>query len=83
MATLKLFKDEYPDDLDFLDVVEVLSESEVVNFSLDLKDSQRDKLGEFFNRDGVKYKFAERYVKLLSSEHPVPDWVYKIREWIG
>ncbi|MEG3116746.1 hypothetical protein R3F72_16650, partial [Salinicola sp. 4072] len=37
----------------------------------------------FLNCDGVKYKFAERYVKLLSSEHPVPDWVYKIREWIG
>lgn len=53
-------------------------------YCLDLKDSQRETLLNFFDSDGIKYKFAKRYIDVCNSTpHKTPAWIVEISEFLG
>lgn len=79
--TLKEFKDNYPDLLNFIkdDFVALEIPS---HFALDLRPSENSKLEAFFDKDNNKYEFAKRYSKMISSEYVVPDWIQELRNQV-
>lgn len=79
--TLKTFKEEYPDFLDFVD--NDSEKPEIASYyAMDLSISQCEKLTMFFDDDHVnKVRFAERYIekaKLLNGKNP--GWVDFLKE---
>jgi ABC-type Na+ transport system ATPase subunit NatA len=77
--TLSSFTNEY----NFLDFVETLAvaDNNPESFSaFDLKPSQRDLITTFLDTGNNKFKFAERYIELLSAEDIIPSWIQEIRQ---
>lgn len=79
--TLKSFKEEYPDFLDFVD--NDSEKPEIASYyAMDLSISQCEKLTMFFDDDHVnKVRFAERYIekaRLLNGKNP--EWVDFLKE---
>lgn len=48
-------------------------------YALDLKESERESLTNYFDSDGTKYRFAKKYVELCQSEKfQIPLWISEI-----
>ena len=50
--------------------------------AMDLRDSEKRKIEEFFNQNKGEYKvlFAQEYVKeMCNSEYKIPDWIQEIK----
>lgn len=82
--TLKTFVEDY----DFL--IELIKNKNFDNdkisyFSMNLRPDEELVLDDFFNRNGIKYEFAKRYIflnELLSDkERPAPVWLEEIRNY--
>jgi len=52
-------------------------------FGIDLRDSERKLIDKFFDTDNNKFVFANRYVKKLTHDSFVPEWIEEIQEIIG
>lgn len=48
--------------------------------ALDLKKSEKEAIVRFFDADNNKYRFAMKYIELMSEEDSIPDWIREIRE---
>ncbi|EBK7421149.1 ATP-binding protein, partial [Salmonella enterica] len=48
--------------------------------ALDLKLSEKEAITRFFDADNNKFKFARKYVELMSEENSIPSWINEIRE---
>lgn len=81
--TLQEFKDEYSENLQFLDRLSDLKEitEDCSYYALDLLQAERDKLKDFFGRDNNKFKFAETYIKKAENT-TTPAWIEEIKGWI-
>lgn len=75
------FKNEYPDELGFLDNVVVIPDC-ASYYSLDINLSQIKKITDFFDKDNNKFNFAQKYVSRISDDYSVPEWVDEIKSWI-
>ena len=80
--TLLSFKDQYPQELNWLTKsVEEITE-EVSYFALDLRTSEWDALNDFFDKDNNKFLFSQRYIENIDGNHVVPNWINEIRGWL-
>ena len=80
--TLLSFKDDYTEELAFLNKnIEDISD-QVSYFSLDLRDSEWESLNRFFDKDNNKYHFAKRYVQNIDEGHTIPNWILEIKKWL-
>ncbi|MBL5926875.1 AAA family ATPase [Enterobacter asburiae] len=50
--------------------------------ALDLKVSEKEAITRFFDADNNKFRFAKKYVELMSEGNRIPDWINEIREVI-
>lgn len=79
---LVFFKDKYPNELSFVDDVDV---PEIASgFALDLKRSEYESLDVFFNANNGKNKvfFAQKYVELMAEgSYVIPSWVIAIKQF--
>ncbi|SDR75951.1 AAA ATPase domain-containing protein [Halopseudomonas litoralis] len=80
--TLLDFQDEYAEKLGFMSELDVDPDDRCPHLALDLRGSERQKLQKFFDTEGVKYAFAQRYVQLLDDSYTVPAWINEIRGWV-
>jgi hypothetical protein len=78
--TLRQFMSEF-DKLNFLESYES-SKSEPAYFSLDLRQSERDVIVEFFDTGNNKYVFAKKFCEGIQNELQPPGWVQEIRNWL-
>lgn len=46
----------------------------------DLRDTEREVIMSFFDRDNNKYEFSKKYITLLLDENSVPEWISEIRQ---
>lgn len=78
--TLKEFKNEYPDLLDF--VQDDIKEEVPSYFAMDLTPSQNEKLTHFFDaRPDNKVRFAQTYIDNATLlEIIIPEWVATIKD---
>lgn len=51
-------------------------------FALDLRQSEKDKLKQFFDRDNNKYEFSSKYIERMNGSYAVPDWITEIKNFI-
>lgn len=77
--TLKMFKNEYPDLLDF--VQDDTKEEIPSYFAMDLSPSQNEKLTLFFDRrPDNKVRFAQKYIdNAIVLEKTIPEWISTIK----
>jgi len=78
--TLNTFVTEQP-ELDFLGDVSDIAEIPSY-FALDLKQSQRQNIKNFFDSGNNKFEFAKKYAEGVSRQYAVPDWISEIRRWL-
>lgn len=79
--TLIEFKNEHSDVLYFIDENDDIGET-ASRFALDLKNSEYRKLDEFFNRENIKFAFAEKYCEISSqSNYITPKWIKEIEKF--
>lgn len=83
LDTLKHFREEYSDILNFIDHVPNIVPQSCSKISLDLRSSEWKLIDDFFNRDNNKYRFAQKYVELMSDQHSTPEWIEEIRGWLN
>ena len=83
--TLLSYKEEYSEDLEFLNLDLNVSDKLVSGSALDLKQSEKTKLELFFDRKGIKYDFSKRYCEKLAqdSNSTVPSWINEIRNYFS
>ncbi|MCO6162563.1 AAA family ATPase [Flavobacterium sp. NRK F7] len=79
--TLKLYKEYYPELLDFVNLEE--DKQEIPSyFAMDLAPSLYKNLLAFFDSDNNKYDFANSYIKELEKEeYAIPNWIIEIQEF--
>lgn len=78
-TTLLTFKDEYK--LDFLDTA-VFDPDYCSAWCLTLSPKDSQQLRAFFDKDGVKFKFAQKYVEWSpSAPDTKPGWISEIEAW--
>lgn len=59
-------------------------EAKISGYCLDLRESQKEKLDEYFSRAGEKYKFAKKYVEIASSsDNQIPEWIKELFTLLG
>lgn len=51
-------------------------------FALDLRNSERVAINEFFDEGNNKFIFSEKYVAGLTLNEPLPSWINEIRKWM-
>jgi predicted ATPase len=51
-------------------------------FALDLRESERTAIEQFFDAGNNKFIFAEKYVAGLTPELEIPGWITTIRNWL-
>lgn len=82
LAALRDFSDAYPDLLGFLNEIDDPDSENAVKISLDLRGSEWKKIDDFFNIDNNKFRFANKYVSLMSDKYKTPEWIQEIRGWL-
>ncbi len=76
--TLLEFKDVYEEIDTILDGLEEVEEKPTY-FALDLSPSKQRILEELFDKDNMKFDFAKKYCKKISSSYKEPAWINEIR----
>lgn len=77
--TLTLFKEEY--QLEFLDNY-ILDSDYCSAWCLNLSPKDSLKLKAFFDTQGVKFKFSQKYIELAKTiSHEKPNWIVEIETW--
>lgn len=80
--TLLNFRQDYPNELGFLDSYLNDEKKEISSrYALDLRDSERRKLEKFFDLPDIKFQFAKSYCDIIDDSYIVPDWVLEIRSY--
>ncbi|MER5086775.1 ATP-dependent nuclease, partial [Enterobacter vonholyi] len=79
--TLLSFVPDY-DYLSFISGMNAPDEGLESFSALDLKVSEKEAITRFFDADNNKFRFAKKYVELMSEENRIPDWINEIREVI-
>lgn len=83
LQTLQSFVDADRERLGFLEGMTCHAENTVSFFALDLRDSEKASIKEFFDSGNNKFDFAKRYVSSLTPDHSVPSWIDEIRRVLG
>lgn len=79
--TLITFKDKYPVLLGFINENENIGEN-ASKFALDLKPSEYKQLDEFFNIEGIKFSFADKYCEISDQvNYRTPEWIKEIESF--
>lgn len=78
---LTMFIDECPDLLSFINDLSVKSSFPSYH-SLDLRDTEREKIRKFFDTGNNKYRFAKQYSELVSLYPAAPSWIEEIKAWL-
>ncbi len=47
-----------------------------------MRQSEKDKLKQFFNQDNNTYKFARNYIEQMNDSYAAPDWINEISNFI-
>ncbi len=79
--TLLTFIEEYP-DLEFITDSEKLNENNESRNYLNLRDTEKNIIKEFFDTGNNKYEFSKRYISNISSENITPNWIKEIKSSI-
>lgn len=81
--TLLSYKDEYLENLSFLEENIDISNDELSANALDLRQSEQQKLEAFFDIEGMKYDFSIRYCEILKESEGcmAPSWIDELRKY--
>lgn len=77
------FIESYPEQLSFLKELSDDISEEASRMALDLRASQWDLIGQFFEIGNNKFLFAQRYTQLFNEDYQVPSWIQEMRGWIS
>ncbi|MEN3753266.1 hypothetical protein ABC733_13185 [Mangrovibacter sp. SLW1] len=78
-STLEYFNTNgYKENLQsIIDNIQSFDENQPTGLAFDLRQSEKDKLSQFFDLPHIKINFAKKYIS-LSSEENLPNWVESI-----
>ncbi|GHC33039.1 hypothetical protein GCM10010082_29500 [Kushneria pakistanensis] len=82
LETLRLFSEDYSELVGFVNDIDLVSDELDVKFALDIKSSEWEKIKRFFDCEGVKYRFARKYVDTMKQDHAIPSWVLEVRKML-
>ncbi|WP_233885878.1 AAA family ATPase [Tenacibaculum piscium] len=87
LETLEFFSDDNKELMPLLVPENILKTSIYSKNSLDLKDSEKDTIKEFFNKNlgQNKLNFANKYIEILGEKEEIKslDWINKIKDIIN
>ncbi|MGC6483431.1 MAG: hypothetical protein ACON4T_07705 [Synechococcus sp.] len=84
LESLRSFIDNDEHPLSFLLDLDMETTSEKASFfSLDLRQSEWEKIDTFLDKNNNKFEIANRYIKIMTNgEYQVPKWIREIREML-
>jgi hypothetical protein len=77
--TLSTFLTDHPEVANIIGDVSNPTQ-EAVYFALDLSPSKNQLLEKFFDKEGIKFSFAKKYVEGMSEDYEVPEWIDDIKK---
>ncbi|MBH8560195.1 AAA family ATPase [Hymenobacter negativus] len=77
--TLSTFLPDYPEIENIIGGITNPSE-QACYFSLDLSPTKSQLLENFFDKEGVKFSFAKKYVEGISDAYEIPEWIDDLKK---